>query len=165
MKTARVNGAFDVANAITGVSNGAAGGAAAGLMSGGLAGAIVGSAIGGISKAVGGAQTVYNDVQNIKNAQFDLEHINVPYKTIGTATPSTSWANERKCRLIIRRPLMMQYASSTYAHNSGYACLKTGNVGDFSGYTVFQSVDLSGISATANEKAQLLNILQGGVYL
>ena len=165
LKTARVNGAFNVANAITGVSGGAASGAAAGLMTGGLAGAIAGGIIGGTSKLVGGAQNVYNDVQNIKNAQYNLEHIHVPYKTIGTATASTSWANERKCRLIIRRPLMMTYDPETYAHNSGYACLITATVGDFSGYTEFQTVDLTGISATSQEKTQLYKLLQGGVFL
>lgn len=165
LKTARVNGAFNVANAVTGVSGGAAGGAAAGFMSGGLAGAIAGGIIGGASKAVSGAQTVYNDVQNIKNAQYNLEHVQVPYKTIGTATASTSWANERKCRLIIRRPLMMNYDPETYGHTVGYACLQTATVGEFSGFTVFQTVNLDGISATEQEKTELFNILQGGVYL
>ena len=165
LKMARVNGAFGVANAVTGVSGGAASGAAAGLMTGGLAGAIAGGIIGGTSKLVGGAQNVYNDVQNIKNAQYNLEHIQVPYKTIGTATASTSWANERKCRLIIRRPLMMTYNPETYAHNSGYACLITATVGDFGGYTEFQTVDLTGISATSQEKTQLYKLLQGGVFL
>ena len=165
LKTARVNGAFNVANAVTGVSGGAASGAAAGLMTGGLAGAIAGGIIGGASKAVSGAQTIYNDVQNIKNAQYNLEHVQVPYKTIGTATASTSWANERKCRLIIRRPLMMNYDAATYGHTVGYACLQTATVGEFSGFTVFQTVNLDGISATEQEKTELFNILQGGVYL
>lgn len=165
LKMARVNGAFGVANAITGVSGGAASGAAAGLMTGGLAGAVAGGIIGGTSKLVGGAQNVYNDIQNIKNAQYNLEHIQVPYKTIGTATASTSWANERKCRLIIRRPLMMTYNPETYAHNSGYACLITATVGEFTGYTEFQTVDLTGISATSQEKTQLYKLLQGGVFL
>lgn len=165
LKTARVNGAFNVANAVTGVSGGAASGAAAGLMTGGLAGAIAGGIIGGASKAVSGAQTIYNDVQAIKNAQYNLEHINIPYKTIGTATASTSWANERKCRLIIRRPVMLDYDPVVYGHNSGYACMLTGVVGDFTGYTEFQTVDLSGISATSQEKTQLFKLLQGGVFL
>ena len=165
LKMARINGAFTVANSVTGVSGGAASGAAAGLMTGGLAGAIAGGIIGGASKMVSGAQNIINGVQDIKNAQYDLEHIQVPYKTIGTATASTSWANERKCRLIIRRPLMMSYDAENYAHNCGYACLKTATVGEFSGYTVFQTVNLDGITATETEKAEIFRLLQGGVYL
>lgn len=165
LKTARVNGAFNVANAVIGVKSGAGSGAMAGFMTGGMGGLIAGSIIGGVSKAVSGAQNIYNDIENIKNAQYNLEHIQVPYKTIGTATASTSWGNERKCRLIIRRPLMMNYDPETYAHNSGYACLITATVGDFTGYTEFQTVDLSGISATSQEKTQLFKLLQGGVFL
>lgn len=165
LKMARINGAFTVANSVTGVSGGAASGAAAGLMTGGLAGAIAGGIIGGASKAVSGTQNIINGVQDIRNAQYNLEHVQVPYKTIGTATASTSWANERKCRLIIRRPLMLSYNDETYAHNCGYACLKTATVGEFSGYTVFQTVNLDGITATETEKAEIFRLLQGGVYL
>jgi hypothetical protein len=38
-------------------------------------------------------------------------------------------------------------------------------VSDFSGYTEFESVDLSGITATAAEKDMLMKLLQAGVYI
>lgn len=113
-------------------------------------------------------QTTVGDIAQAKDtitkAQFNLEHINVPYKTIGTATSTTSFANERKCRLIVRRPVMMNFDSVRYAHNTGYACLKTGNVSDFTGYTEFQTVDLSGVNATSTEKEMLFKLMQGGVF-
>ena len=113
-------------------------------------------------------QTTVGDIAQAKDtitkAQFNLEHINVPYKTIGTATSTTSFANERKCRLIVRRPVMMNFDSVRYAHNTGYACLKTGNVSDFTGYTEFQTVDLSGINATSTEKEMIFKLLQGGIF-
>lgn len=104
-------------------------------------------------------------LENIENAKFNLEHIEVPFKQVGTATPSTSYANERKCRLIIRRPVMMDYDSSVYENTTGYACLESGTVSDFTGYTEFQSVKLDSIAATEAEKTLLNKLLQSGVYL
>lgn len=104
-------------------------------------------------------------LENIENAKFNLEHIEVPFKQVGTATPSTSYANERKCRLIIRRPVMMDFDSSVYENTTGYACLESGTVSDFTGYTEFQSVKLDSIAATEAEKTLLNKLLQSGVYL
>lgn len=132
-----------------------------------VAAPVAGGVVGAV--AMTAYQTTVGDITQAKDtitkAQFNLEHINVPYKTIGTATSTTSFANERKCRLIVRRPVMMNFDSEKYAHNTGYACLKTGVVSDFTGYTEFQTVDLSGISATSQEKTQLFKLLQGGVFL
>lgn len=164
LKMARINGAFSVAKSVTGVSGGATTGALGGFMTGGLAGAIVGGVMGGVSQAVNGAQNIINSVEDVRNAQYNLEHVHVPYKTIGTATSTTSFANERKCRLIIRRPVMMNFDSVRYAHNTGYACLKTGVVSDFTGYTEFQTVDMSGVNATSTEKEMLFKLMQGGVF-
>lgn len=131
------------------------------------AGALLAGPMGVVGAAI--YQQKYGDlgkaVTAIQNAQFNLEHINVPYKTIGTASSTTSYANERKCRLIIRRPVMLTEDLTDYAHSVGYACLTPGVVGDFSGYTEFESVDLSGVSATAAEKDMLMKLLQSGVYI
>lgn len=128
------------------------------------------TALGGVvgTVAMGAYQSQLGDIglskDTLTKAQYNLEHINVPYKTIGTATPTTSFANERKCRLIIRRPVMLSYRDADYAHTTGYACLKTGKVSDFTGYTEFQSVDLSDINATSTEKEMIYKLLQGGVF-
>lgn len=130
-------------------------------------GVVMGGGIGGAAMAL--YQQKYGDIGNavrgIQNAQFDLEHIEVPYKTIGTATASTSFANERKCRLIIRRPYMLSYDPVAYGHTVGYACLQTHELSDYHGFTQLQSVDLSGISATETEKTRIYELLKAGVYL
>ena len=133
------------------------------------------SIAGGLSMGTGAAAAVAayqfsagsgaKALENIENAKFNLEHIEVPFKQVGTATPSTSYANERKCRLIIRRPVMMNYDSSVYESTTGYACLESGTVSDFTGYTEFQSVKLDSIPATEAEKTLLSKLLQSGVYL
>lgn len=151
LKTARMSSISQLATGAASI----AGGAAAGGLLGAAAAAAYQLTNGSIAKSV----------LSIRNAQYNLEHINVPYKTIGTATSTTSWANERKCRLVIRRPMMLTEDLSEYAHTVGFACLTPGVVSDFSGYTEFESVDLSGVQATAAEKDMLHKLLQAGVYI
>lgn len=165
LKQARINAVTTLANSFLKIKGGESAGAIQGAKMGGGVGAAVGAAVGKSGALVSSVPRVVSSYQDIKNAQYEIEHINVPYKTIGTATPMTSFSNERRCRLIIRRPIMLDYNPSDYAHNSGYACLKIGAVSDFEGYAEFQSVDLSGISATATEKEMIFKLLQGGVFL
>lgn len=102
----------------------------------------------------------YNDTQ------YQLDHQQTPYKTAGTASAVTSMANEQRCRLIIKRPVMLDnYQPDIYAHDTGYACCITAPLSSFSGYTKISNADLSGISCTSAERAALIAALQAGVYL
>ena len=105
------------------------------------------------------------DHNNIDQAEYNVDHVRVPYRMMGTSSSATSMANERKCRLVIYRPIMLGYDAPTYAHTEGHACLKTATLASFTGFTVVDKVDLSGISATAEEKAMITNLLTRGVYL
>lgn len=98
--------------------------------------------------------------------QYQLEHQQTPYKSAGTASAVTSMANEQRCRLIIKRPVMLDnYQPDIYAHDTGYACCITAPLSSFSGYTKISNADLSGISCTSAERAALIAALQAGVYL
>lgn len=109
---------------------------------------------------------VKSAIQNVKDAQYDLQHISIPYKTIGTASSVTSYANEPYCRLIIKRPIMLDgYSQSDFGHCYGFATNKTGVVSDFSGYTQFASVDLSGVNCSESMKAQIKAIMLSGVRI
>lgn len=109
---------------------------------------------------------VKSAIQNVRDAQYDLQHINIPYKTIGTASSVTSYANEPYCRLIIKRPIMLDgYSQSDFGHCYGFATNKTGVVSDFSGYTQFASVDLSGVNCSESMKAQIKAIMLSGVRI
>lgn len=109
---------------------------------------------------------VKSAIQNVRDAQYDLQHINIPYKTIGTASSVTSYANEPYCRLIIKRPIMLDgYSQSDFGHCYGFATNKTGVVSDFSGYTQFASVDLSGVNCSESMKAQIKSIMLSGVRI
>lgn len=129
---------------------------------------IVGAAMsaGSMLKKSGQAANVANSLQNIEDAQYNLQHIEVPYKTIGTASSVTSYANEPYCRLIIKRPIMLDgYSQGDFGHCYGFATNKTGVVSDFSGYTQFASVDLSGVNCSESMKAQIKSIMLSGVRI
>ena len=55
---------------------------------------------------------------------------------------------------------------SIYGHTCGYVCNLKGKVSDFTGYTVFDNVDVSGIGkATDREKKLIKQILESGVII
>lgn len=55
---------------------------------------------------------------------------------------------------------------SNYGHTIGYICNKPGKVSDFSGFSVFDNVDTSGISgATERERQLIKRILETGVII
>lgn len=129
---------------------------------------IVGAAMsaGSMLKKSSQAANVANSLQNVEDAQYNLQHIEVPYKTIGTASSVTSYANEPYCRLIIKRPVMLDgYSQGDFGHCYGFATNKTGVVSDFSGYTQFASVDLSGVNCSESMKAQIKSIMLSGVRI
>lgn len=133
---------------------------AGGLVMGGTGGAAAAAAL---QFTVGsGAKAV----ETLENAEFNLEHINVPFKQVGTATASTSWAMERRCRLIIKRPMMLDtYTSEAYAHSIGYSTYDTNTLGSYSGYTVCSAANTDGIAATDSERSLIKEFLLNGIIL
>ena len=133
---------------------------AGGLVMGGTGGAAAAAAL---QFTVGsGAKAV----ETLENAEFNLEHINVPFKQVGTATASTSWAMERRCRLIIKRPMMLDtYTPEAYAHSIGFSTYDTNTLGSYSGYTVCSAANTDGIAATDSERSLIKEFLLNGVIL
>lgn len=53
-----------------------------------------------------------------------------------------------------------------YGHTIGYICNRSGNVSSFSGYTVFENFDTTGISGlTERERNEIKRIMESGVYI
>lgn len=53
-----------------------------------------------------------------------------------------------------------------YGHTIGYICNRAGNVNNFSGFTVFENFDTTGISGlTERERAEVKRIMESGVYI
>lgn len=103
------------------------------------------------------------DLENAR-AKYDLTHVEMPMRLIGSASPMLSAVLETVCRLVIYRPRTDENALSSYANTVGYACCKSGVVSDFSGFTV-GTIDVSGINATQEEKAAIAAAFASGVYL
>lgn len=107
---------------------------------------------------------------NIEQSEYNLEHVAIPYKTIGTASAATSWANELQCRLIIHLPEMLTGYNAPekiaeYAHTTGFKTMENGLIGDYSGYTEITAANLDGINCTSAEKKKIFDLLKGGVIL
>lgn len=135
-------------------------------MAAGIATANPTLAIGGFAGAIGAGGKMANLSAQVERAEYQLNHVQIPFETTGTSSPMSSVRNEQNCRLIITRPKMLpNFDADKYGNTVGYACCQTGVISDFKGYTEFASADLSGIPCTAAEKSEIMKLLQNGVYL
>ena len=119
--------------------------------------------------ASGGANAVVDlasSYNQLEQSEYNLEHVQVPFTMHGSSSPLTSFANEQYPRLIVKRPLMLpEYDAEKYAHLIGFACNITGELSEFSGYTLCASADTSGIAATIREQQLIKEMLLSGIYL
>lgn len=97
-------------------------------------------------------------------AEYDLQHIQMPTRLIGSSAPALSSVMETAVRLIIYRPITDEKGLENYADTVGFATLQSGTVSQFSGFTV-GTIDVSGINATAAEKQAIAAAFANGVYL
>lgn len=129
--------------------------------------------IGGAAlNAVTSALSYDSAEENYKTKVYDLQHIQVPFSVRGSASPLCDFRNEQFPRLLIKRPVMLDYTPEVYAHSVGYACLKTGVIKDYGAaegetpqYIECTGIDFSGFGGTEIEKARLKACLEGGLYL
>lgn len=99
-------------------------------------------------------------------ASYDLHHIEPQYKQIAAGSPTTAAMGEYCCRLTIYRPILSDdYNAAIYGHTIGFATLENNSLSYYTGFTVAANADLSGIAATAAEKAQISDLLKSGIYI
>lgn len=132
--------------------------------------------IGAADALTGAIGSVAQSSESLAMNQYQIEHINIPFRTIGSQTGLGNAKQEQFCRLLIYRPKFIngltnikQWYNSNegklYGHTVGYSCIKTDVISAFHGFTMFSNVDLSGINATDTEKSAILTALQSGVIL
>lgn len=130
-------------------------GAAAG---GGLIASGVGSVANGFIRG--------NQIDVAENkAAYDIGTTPIPTRQISTASPAVNASNEMRVRLVVFKS--EEEAKGNYAHTVGHACLKYGTLTSLgcTGYTVCQTIDTAGITATEAEKEKIRSLLMGGVYV
>lgn len=165
LQTARVNQLEGTVKNVAGTVASTVTGFALGGVPGAVAGFAVG-ATGSVANQVKNNNT-YNIAQMQHNkSQYDLQHVQTPYKTTGTSSPITSMRNEQSARLILTRPVMIKgYDSTKYADTIGFACHIENTIGKIKGYSEFANANLNGIPCTLSEKNEISALLTGGVYL
>lgn len=128
----------------------------------------VGIATGGVAAAIAGGLamtgSILKGVENEKSIDYEMSHIQAPFKTISTASGNISQAYDMRCKMLIKRPVIGEYDNKIYANTIGHACLKNTTVGKISGFTV-GDINLDNIDRTAEEKALIKNAFATGVYL
>ncbi len=134
-------------------------GAAATVATGGTAAPV----LAGIGATAG---VMANAVKASEKLDYQLQHVTTPFKTVGGSTPANAAKIELTPRLIISRPKMLKgYNAEIFGKTNGFACIKTGYLSEFSGFTQCAAVNLDGITATAEEKTALNALLLKGVIL
>ena len=117
---------------------------------GGVAGGAVGAALGGVS----GIISTITDVATSKHSDV---------MRTGALNPASSTLGVRTPYFIISYPTMV--TPEGYAAAKGIPVNAGGTIGEFSGYTVVDSVHLENIAATENEIREIESLLTGGVIL
>ena len=120
-------------------------------------GAYINAGVGVVSSAMSG--NVTGAVNSIIGAATSQYH----YSGTGNPSPSCVASTNRTCYVIIDRP---QYQPlKAFNHTRGRMCCLSKTIGSLKGYTVCDgNIDISGISATDEEKDEIVNILSTGFF-
>ena len=85
------------------------------------------------------------------------------FTTKGSPSPSCDGFDEQKSFIIIDYPVYQE--PTNFGHEYGYPCNLSLTLGNLSGFTQLQNVDVTGLAITENEREELKRLLEGGVYL
>lgn len=119
--------------------------------------AYINAGVGVVSSAMSG--NVTGAVNSIIGAATSQYH----YSGTGNPNPSCVASTNRTCYVVIDRP---QYQPlKAFNHTRGRMCCLSKTIGSLKGYTVCDgNIDISGISATDEEKDEIVNILSTGFF-
>lgn len=144
----------------------------------GSVGGMLTNPIGNIMHPTTAIENRFNTKIQTMQANYNLQHVEMPLRQIGSASPLNSWALEFVCRLIIyypdgecisfnatNEPSLITKKVESFGAVNGFATVETDTLNNFTGFTQVSDADLSGISATDTEKEMLLSLLHSGVYL
>ena len=137
----------------------------------GFAGALMSDNVAGAIGAGAGLLQSINRFQqadiSYQKADYDVKHMQVPYKQVSAGSPVAGTIIEHKCRLIIYRPIMDErYNANAYAETVGFACLMNGTINtlELSGLTV-ANINTDGLLLTETEKQMIQKAFASGVII
>ena len=137
----------------------------------GFAGALMSDNVTGAIGAGAGLLQSINRFQQAdiayQKADYDVKHMQVPYKQVSAGSPIAGTVIEHKCRLIIYRPIMDdKYNANAYAETVGFACLMNGTINslELSGLTV-ANINTNGLILTDTEKQMIQKAFASGVII
>ena len=119
--------------------------------------AYINAGVGVVSSAMSGNVTgAANSIIGAATSQYH-------YSGTGNPSPSCVASTNRTCYVVIDRP---QYQPlKAFNHTRGRMCCLSKTIGSLKGYTVCDgNIDISGISATDEEKEEIVNILSSGFF-
>lgn len=118
-------------------------------------------AIGGATALISGATSLEKNQSQI---DYDVQHMQLPLKQVGAASGAIAQCGDYRCKMIIKRPVMLDYDDEVYSKTIGYACLLNGSVSNFHGLT-YGEIDLTNINCSESEKEMIKSAFASGVYL
>ena len=119
--------------------------------------AYISAGVGVVSSAMNGnAIGVADSIIGAATSQYH-------YSGTGNPNPSCVSSTNRTCYVVIDRP---QYQPlNAFNHTRGRMCCLSKTIGSLRGFTVCdKNIDISGVSATDEEKEEIVNILSSGFF-
>ena len=131
----------------------------------GSVGGMLTSPIGNITHPSSAMENRFTTKLQKMQANYNLQHVEMPLRQIGQASPLNSWALEFVCRLIIyypdgecitfnatNEPALDSDKVKAFGAVNGFATVETKTLSSFTGFTQVSDADLSGVSATDTDK-------------
>ncbi len=136
-------------------------------MATGLIGAMAGgNVLNAANSVLSSANKMMSNITAENIAEYELQHMKIPVKMIGTTGSVTGLCMELYPTIIYAHPTMAgDFDIDKYGHTIGFADCSPCTISSKSGYAEFTNVDLSGFAATVTEKKMIQAALAGGVYL
>lgn len=104
----------------------------------------------------------YLTPSNISNTVGDIMGSKPVIQHSGSFSGNTGYLGVRRPFLIIERPNMC--LPEQYQHFNGYPAMITMELSECKGFTRIQQIELTGITATNPEQAEIMGLLKSGVY-
>lgn len=109
-------------------------------------------------------------LNQLSSAQYSLDSAHMTMQAISAGSSALASGNEQTARLVLYQPRWLDgYKNKDYGeygHTTGFATVENKELKNFTGFTIADSIDTSGISqATEKEKAMIQKAFKGGVYI